>query len=233
MLYGRPTKHVRHVDHDTFTLEPQRFRMHLFWQYAVSGVTSRSDGQDLQDDKLCPLGSKITKHKVDMLVTPETIEPQQIYMGRVKLSFNDVYSTAICGGRVHQASYQDTATENFAVETNAITPHLFPYENGTGTLQVAGGGTTEEIGGSGSGYGIAEWLLDDNIKHWINAKKLTVFDQRPLMGSKWQRIPAKVKRINEGTLYGLWIFNDSPRGATPADTQVTIDIKSYWEELAL
>ena len=62
---------------------------------------------------------------------------------------------------------------------------------------------------------------------------MTVFDQRPLMGERWQRVPSKVKRINLNTYYGLFIFNDAPRGATPADTQVKIDIKSYYEEMAL
>ena len=91
----------------------------------------------------------------------------------------------------------------------------------------------QEIGGSGSGYGIQEWLLDDQIKHFINLKKVTVFDQRPLMGERWQRVPSKVKRANPFTYYGLFIFNDSTRGATPADTQVTLNIKSYWEEMAI
>ena len=50
----------------------------------------------------------------------------------------------------------------------------------------------KDNGGSGSGFGIKEWLLDDNIKHSINMKKVTVFDQRPLMGERWQRIPSKV-----------------------------------------
>jgi hypothetical protein len=232
MLYGKPTKHVRHSDEDTITLEPQRFFVHSFWKYS-NGATARTDGQDLQDEKLMPLGSKVTKHKVDILVTPETIEPQQLYIGRIKLSFHDIYNESICGVNFHQASYQDTATEDAKVRSNAITPHLRP--NATSTLyNVAGEETAnQEIGGSGSGYGITEWMLDDKIKHWINLKKVTVFDQRPLMGERWQRIPSKVKRANEGTFYGLFFFNDSVRGATPADTQLTINIKSYWEEMAI
>ncbi len=91
----------------------------------------------------------------------------------------------------------------------------------------------KEIGGASSGLGIAEWKLDDNIHHWINLKKITVFDQRPLMGERYQRIPSKVKRINDYTFYGLFIFNDSTRGGTPADTDVTVNLKEYWEELAI
>lgn len=231
MLYGKPTKHVRHVDEDTFTLEPQRFYVHTFWTRNDTNSTARTDGLDLKDEKTCPLGSKITKHKVDILVTPETIEPQQLYIGRIKLSFHDIYASAICGGRFTQGSYGDTATENFVADTNPITPHLYPWAT---EESVAGAqSTNQEIGGSGSGFGIQEWLLDDNIKHFINLKKVTVFDQRPLMGERWQRIPSKVKRINPYTYYGMFFFNDSTRGATPADTQLKIKIKSYWEEMAI
>lgn len=233
-MYGKPTKHIRHVDENTITLEPQRFFVHVFWKYNDNG-TARTDGLDLKNEKKAPLGSKITKHKVDILVTPETIEPQQLYIGRIKLSFNDVMNHAICGGRFEQGSYGDTATENFVAKTNPITPHLYPDQSATDAVtHVAGGDSAnQEIGGSGSGLGIKEWLLDDHIKHWINLKKVTVFDQRPLMGERWQRVPSKVKRINEGTFYGMFFFNDSTRGATPADTQLTINIKSYWEELAI
>lgn len=230
MLYGRPTKHVRHVDDTTITLEPQRFHLHTFW-YNADNATARTDGQDLQDSKGCPSGSIIKKHKVDILVTPETIEPQQLYIGRVKLSFHDIYARPVCGGEFDQASYQDTTTENFAVDSNAISLHMFP--DADQHFAAGGDATNQEIGGSGSGYGIAEWKLDDQIKHFVNLKKVTVFDQRPLMGERWQRIPSKVKRINPFTYYGLFIFNDSPRGATAADTQVTVNLKEYWEETAI
>lgn len=234
MLYGKPTKHIRHVNDTSYTLEPQRFVLHTFWKYSDT-ATTRVDGQDLQDERVVPLGSKITKHKLEILITPETIEPQQIYIGRLKLSFHDVYSPALCGSRFEQASYQDTATENAANITNNIDPRVFPDVGATdGLIQVEGADTVNrEIGGASSGYGIAEWMLDDYIKHWISLKKVTVFDQRPLMGERWQRIPSKVKRINEGTYYGLFIFNDSPRGATPADTQIKINLKEYFEEMAI
>ena len=133
MLYGRPTKHVRHVDEDDITLEPQRFYVHKFWQYH-SSATARTDGQDLKDEKLYPLGSKIKKHKVDILVTPETIEPQQLYIGRLKLSFHDIYSHAMCGVHFEHASYQTTPSD--LDHTNAITPHIFP--NAAATSPVSG-----------------------------------------------------------------------------------------------
>ena len=176
-LYGRPTKKVRHMDHDTFTIEPQRFYVHSFWKYKGTG-TARTDGLDLQDEKSAPRGSKMSNHRVEMLITPETVEPQQIYMGTIALSFADIFHPAICGGRFEQGSWQDSATENFVLETNNVGPQLYPDQDATDNLTTVKGFSAEkEIGGSGSGYGIAEWKLDDHIKHWIRAKKVTAFDR--------------------------------------------------------
>lgn len=234
MLYGKPTKLVRHHDEDTLTIEPQRFEVHRFWAYNDTGTT-RTDGLDLQDEKTIPLGSKISNHKMEMLVTPETIEPQQIYMGTIALSFADIYHHSICGGRFEQASYGDTATENFAAKTNPISCNIFPDVSATDAVTFVNGheNPNREIGGTGSGYGITELKLDDHFKHWVRLKKLTVFDQRPLVSDRKQPIPSKVKRSNEGMFYGLFIFNDSQRGATPADTQITVNIKSSYTEMAI
>jgi hypothetical protein len=232
-LYGKPTKYVKHVDEDTITLEPQRFYVHKFWSN-WAGATARTDGQDLLDEKFYPTGSKILKHRVEMTVTPEVEDPQPFYMGLIKLSFHDIYSPALCGGVFEQASYQDTATENFAADTNAITPHLHPDKDTDGDIIVTNDEqNNQEIGGSSSGYGIKEWKLDDNIGHWIRLKKLYTLNQQPLLSERFQRIPKKVKRINEGTFYGLFLFNDSVRGATPADTQLTFNIKSEIKEMAI
>jgi hypothetical protein len=230
MLYGRPTKLVRHVDENEFTLEPQRMYVHAFWVYN-HGATARTDGLDLENERLYPLGSRIKKHKVTLTVTPETIEPQNLYMGLVKLSFHDVYATPVCGGRYTQASYEDTATENFVAHTD-VDLGLYSDDGDSGSsIVVAGNDTEREFGESGDT--ISDILLDDKLKHWVNLKKVTVFDQRPLFTDRFQRIPSKVKRINEGTFYGLCLYNDSDRGATPADTQLSFNIKSYIEEMAI
>lgn len=233
MLYGNPQKLIRHVDEDTLTIGPQRFQIHRFWQYNDSaGCTTRTDGLDLQDDKYIPEGSKIFNHRVEMLITPETIEPQQLYIGTIALSFADVYHHAICGGRFSQASYQDTATENFVQKTNAIGPKFYMSNGATENLTVVQPTVASDLE-IVSGGGITEWNLDDHIKHWIRLKKVTVYDQRPLVMDRKNPIPSKVKRSNEGMFYGLFIFNDAVRGATPADTQVTVNIKSTYTEKAL
>lgn len=232
MLYGKPTKFIRHVDEDTLTIEPQRFQIHQFWKYAdSSSVTTRTDGLDLQDDKLIPEGSRISNHKLEMLLTPETIEPQQVYLGTIALSFHDVYHHTICGGRFEQASYQDTATENFVAKSGSIGPKFYPDIGATDGLTVVKPtlATNLQIASGG----ITEWKMDDHVKHWIRLRKVTVYDQRPLVSDRKQRIPSKVKRSNEGMFYGLFIFNDAVRGATPADTQIKVNIKSTYTEMAI
>lgn len=230
MLYGKPTKHVRHVDEQEFTLEPERMYIHYFWKYGPN-ATARTDGQDLENSRTCPLGSRITKHKVTMTVTPETIEPQKLYMGLISLSFQDVFHPSVCGGRFIQASYEDTATENFVAHTN-VDLGLYPDDADSGaTVVVKGDSTAREFGETGDT--ISDILLDDTLKHWVKLRDVDLFDQRPLISNRWQRVPKKSKRINEGTFYGLVLYNDSDRGATPADTQLSFNIKSYWEEWAI
>ncbi len=127
MLYGKPTKHIRHSNEVTITLEPQRFYIHRCWSYQ-SNATTRTDGLDITSavGAVMPLGARIDKHKFEILVTPETIEPQQLYMGRIKLSFHDVYASAVMGGRVHMDSYGGTGVAFVEETTEPVSLHLFP-----------------------------------------------------------------------------------------------------------
>ena len=218
-LYGKTTKFIRHVRDTTYTVGPQRAMLIPFW-YAKSDET-RTDGQDKSDTFGMPLGSVITKHKVETLVTPYTVEPQKLYMARLKLSFHDVLSPQVCGITIDQPSYQGTVTK--ADVTSFL--QFYPDED---TKRAVHPSAEFDISG------IDTLKLDDRIHHFLGKlSKTVVFDQRPLMGDKWQRIPAKAKRINDFTWYGMFVFNDSPRGATPADTNLDINLKEYLEEWAL
>lgn len=218
MFFGKPQKYVRHVTDQTYSIEPQRARLIPFWYYD-STATARTDGQDLADQFKMPEGSRITKHHLEVLVTPYTIEPQKLYIGRVKLSFNDMYAPSVCGTEFSVSAYQTTPTGSNATSYLRIWPDSGEKANHpTADIDVSGIDTVK---------------LDDFFKHWVRLNKTVVFDQKPLMSDKKQRIPSKVKRINKGTWYGLWIFNDAPRGVTPADTQIDINIKQYIEEYAL
>lgn len=218
-LYGKTTKFIRHQMDNDYVVEPQRAMLIPFW-YAKSDET-RTDGEDKSDTFGMPLGSKISRHKLELLVTPETIEPQKLYISRVKLSFHDILAPEVCGITVDQASYQGAVTK--ANYTSYL--QFYPDENTLRSVHATGQIDTS---------GIDSVKLKDKLKHFLGSLKHTVvFDQRPLMSDRWQKIPAKVKRINDFTWYGLWVFNDSERGATPADTQITINVKQYLEEWAL
>jgi hypothetical protein len=219
-FFGKPTKFIRHVTDETVTLGPQRAQIIPFWYYNDS-ATARVDGADLTE-KTMPLGSLISKHRIEMLVTPYTVEPQKLYYGMVKLSFHDVFAPSVCGSRFSLDAFQGTPTD-----TNATTfLKLWPAD--TDVTEVQNGLSADFDTG-----GIDAVKLDDYFKHWVRLNKAVVFDQRPLMTDKFMRVPAKVKRINDGTFYGMWIFNDAVRGGTPADTQVDINLKQYIEEWAI
>ena len=111
-LYGKTTKFARHVAENDITLEPQRFYALCLWRNKDN--VTRTDGEDVTG-VTCQTGSIIKRHKLEILVTPETIEPQQLYIGRLKLAFHDIFARPICGGEWDQASYGDEATESFPV----------------------------------------------------------------------------------------------------------------------
>jgi hypothetical protein len=218
-LYGTTTKYLRHVTDDDYIIEPQRARLIPFW-YCDNSVTTPLDGADVQT-KGMKEGSKVSRHKLDMTIEPTVIEPQRIYMGILKLSFHDVMSFAVNGIRAHQTAYQGAITET------SVTSYLQFYSNNTDKRAVH---PTGQIDTSG----IDSVRLDDYFKHFVKSlKKITVFDQRPLMSERFHKVPAKVKRVNEFTWYGMWVFNDSDRGATPSDTQVTLNVKQFFQEYAL
>lgn len=219
-FYGKPTKFIKSVTDETVTVGPQRCQIIPLWYYA-SSATARTDGANLTE-KTMPLGSRITKHKIDMLVTPYTVEPQKLYFGFVKLSFNDVFAPHVCGSRFSLDTYQGTPTD-----TNATT-YLKLWPSSTTVTQVNNG-----LNSDTDISGIDSVMLDDYFKHTVRLKKALVFDQRPMMTDRYMRVPSKVKRINEGTFYGLWIFNDAVRGGTPADSQIDIRLKQYIEEWAM
>lgn len=219
-FYGKTTKFLRHVNTSQYVIEPQR-AMHIPFWYCDPSATAPVDGADVTTLGMRE-GSKISKHKLEMMVTPETNDPQNFYMGVLKFSFHDIFSPFVCGSTLKLGSYQDAtptvsnATSYIRVWNDETTDKKSVYQ--TGQMNFTDLNTVR---------------LDDNFKHFTRLKKGTVFNQQPLVSNRFMKIPAKVKRINPNTYYGLWVFNDSPRGATPADTQLTFDVKQYFEEWAL
>lgn len=215
-LYGHPTKLGKSITDTTYTIEPQRFQFVPFWQ-SDNSVT-HTDGENITTTKF-DLGTKIVSHHVKQTMTPETIEPQEIYMATLKFSFFDYLAPSICGEHI-QITSGDVVTS-----AESPTTELGFYNTySTRTLEHPTGDQTLDIDTIRN---------DDELPHFLRTKSAYVYDQSPMLGSRYMKVPAKVKRINPYTWYGLFIYNDSERGATAADTQIKYRIKQTLKYYAL
>lgn len=217
-LYGKTTKFIRHQTDQSYTVGDGETMQIPFW-YANDSATTRVDGQDLQDEFGMPIGSKITKHKLDITITPTTENPQEIYIGRLKLSFHDVLNEEICGMEFDATAYE-TGYAATAVSGAHSVVRFYPDKDNHRAVHISAAYSADDINAI---------LVEDKLKHFLGLNKVVVFNQRPLMGSRWQKIPAKVKRINPYTWYGLVVHNASPTAAE----DVTVRVKQYIEEWAL
>lgn len=224
-LYGNPTKFIRHV-HDTgqIELDAQEAVLLNFWHTDTS-TSASADGTDVNEGEdnvgiPLPLGSKIIKHKVGLTIEPSTIEPQNIYIGRIQLSFNDIYSPQVCGQEFDSTGYQGTITPDNLTDFTVNPVRFFPEAD-----KLKASGHTTVIGS----VDIDNIRLQQLFGHYCNWKKVTLFDQRPIMGDRWQRVPKKVKRANPFTWYGLSIINDSQT----VGEVVQIQMQQYAEELQI
>ena len=219
-FYGKTTTFLRHVHTAQYVVEPQR-AMHIPFWYCDPTATAPVDGADVATIGMRE-GSRIQNHRVELMITPETNDPQRFSMGVIKLSFHDIFSPFVCGSTLKLGSYQDAtptvsnATSYIRIWNDETTDKKAVYQ--TGQMNFTSLDTVR---------------LDDNFKHFVRLKSGMVLNQAPLLSKRRMKIPAKVKRINPDTYYGLWFWNESPRGATPADTQLTVDVKQYFEEWAL
>ena len=215
-LYGTPTKLIKSVTDREYTIEPQRFQFIPFWK--TDDTVSLSDGDNITDVEF-PTGTKIVSHHVKQVLTPETVEPQEIYMSLLKFSFFDWLSPSICGQNIQITSAGTLSNE--ATQTNNLDFYTTYTER---SLNEPTGDQTLDVDTIKN---------DDYLPHFLRLKSSYVFDQNPLMGSRYMSVPKKVKRINPYTWYGLMIYNDSDRGATPADTQIKYRIKQTLKAYAM
>lgn len=226
-LYGNPTKFIRHI-HDTgqIELDAQESLMVPFW-YTDTSVSASADGTDTDhgennDGIPLPLGSKVIKHKVTTTIEPSTIEPQNLYIGRCMLSFHDVMAPTICGQEFDSTGYRGVVTESSA-GTPSVGAEVLQFYPDKDKLEAV----SANVASTGKDIDIVK--LEQLLAHWVNFKKVTLFDQRPLLGERWQRIPKKVKRLNPYTWYGMVFVNDSQ---TTGEV-IQIQIQQYLEEMQI
>lgn len=226
MLYGTPTKHIRHI-HDTgqIELDAQERLLINFWHCDASRAAS-ADGTDIDEGEdndgiALPLGSRVTRHKVTTTIEPSTIEPQNIYIGKVSLSFQDILAPQICGQDFSSTGYQGTVTESTLTDYSTHQP--LPFHPNNADLKA------NWLSTATGPCDIDSVKLNELIRHFVTFKKVTLFDQRPVMGERWQRIPKKTKRINPYTWEGLCIINDSQT----VGEVVQIQIQQYLEHMEI
>jgi hypothetical protein len=215
-LYGTPTKLVQSITDREYTIEPQRYQLIPFWK--TDDTVSLADGDNITDVEL-PLGAKVVSHHVKQVLTPETIEPQELYIATLKFSFFDWLAPSICGQHLQIAS-NDTVTTEASPTTNLD----FYTTYSERSLNEPTGDQTLDIDTIKN---------DDELPHFLRPRSTYVYDQNPMLGSRYMSVPKKVKRINPYTWYGLFIYNDSNRGATPADTQIKYRIKQKLKVYAM
>lgn len=217
-FYGKPTKFIRHrPDVAQYVCEPQR-AMHIPLWYSSLDKAAGTDGS-IDTAITVKQGSRVTKHHLALEVIPETVDPQKVYVATVKLSWHDIFNPYVMGVECSQASYQGAITNT----NKTAYIRVFPSSDITdqGVSYVTGQIDMQE----------RDLAADKYVWHTIKTlKKFTVFNQMPLISERNMRIPSKVKRMNPYTYYGMIVFNDAPRGATPADTQVTFNVKNDFDE---
>lgn len=217
-FYGKPTLFIRHrPDVAQYVCEPQR-AMHIPLWYNSTDKAAGTDGS-IDTALSVKTGSRITKHHLALEVIPETVDPQKVYMATIKLSWHDVFNPYVMGEEIGFDTYQGTVTETNKTAYirvwpgDDITDQIVEYQTGQIDMQER------------------DLAADKYVWHTLKTlRKFTVFNQMPLISERNMRVPAKVKRINPFTYYGLLVFNDAPRGGTPADTQVTFNVKNDFDE---
>lgn len=193
--------------------------MHIPFWWASADKAAGTDGS-IDTALTVKQGSIVTKHHIEMDVIPETVDPQNLYLAFVKLSWHDIFNPYVMGVEYGHTSYQD-ATPTSTNKTAYI--RVFPTDDATdqSVTYVTGQIDMQE----------RDLAADKFVWHTLKRlKKITVFNQQPLISSRSMKVPAKVKRANPYTYYGMLVFNDAPRGGTPADTQVTINLKNNFDE---
>lgn len=224
MLYGRPTKFIRHNVDEKHIIEPQRYSIIPIWYTATGSDVQYQDAEDVKHNKVA-LGSRITKSRVSQTLHPHDLDkPTNWYWGRLMLSFDDVYSPYINGNGVPKfANNRDTSATWDKTGINS-------YIN----IKPANKDVVNVDNLANQAASIQDIKNDDYFKHFVRlSRKMVLFDQRYVFGDRYMRVAGKVKRGNPGMLFALWIYNDAERGNTPDDTAIEYHLEHYFEEWAI
>lgn len=225
-LYGKPNKLIRHV-HDTgnIQVDAQESVLINFWHTDTS-VAASADGTDIDEGEDnegigLPLGSRVLKHKTKLLIEPSTIEPQSIWLSMVTLSFHDILHPAIINQEIDSSGFRGTLTpSNTSAGAAALPARFYPDKD-----KLKAEWTKTAI----ASQDIDTIRLIDYNHHFFNFKNIDLFDQKPLISNRYQRIPKKARRANPYTWHGILVVNDSQ---TATET-IEVRLQQYLEEMQL
>lgn len=165
-------------------------------------------------------GSRVNSVKLDVLVKPKTPTADNVldfYTARGAFAFHDLKGASIYG--------LDWADSN----------NVPQYSNEAQT--PAKSNVFDAAGYAGSGpactIGIDDYNYGSTIKHWWpRMRKTVLYSGQPAIYSRWERVPRKCKRMNEGTLYCLFVLNDSDSVTGDKDV-VKIELHEEFNEIPL
>ena len=166
-------------------------------------------------------GSTVHNLHLEIQIQPKTLSSSAIcdfYTGRIMTSFHDIRGDQIYG------LTPDTVDGKVKISDEAGSPTATAVSGSTGidNNPHQQNSMTKDTFDNG-----------DVIKHWWkNIRKNVLYGGQPILYDKWEKVPAKVKRSNNGMFYGLVIMNDAT--ATTDDTDVLrVQIKEQFTEIPL
>jgi len=163
-------------------------------------------------------GSYVKWHHLDVIIRTEDDTDSEVldfYIGRGAFSFHDIKSNTVYGlnynsGRVR---YSDEGS----------TPSY--------TTVVATGGANQAVKETSLTYDV--YNLGDVVKHWWGqARRNVIYGGQPILFNRWQKIPAKCRRGNDGMFYGMIIMNDATPVSGDKDV-LNIEVKNSFTETPL
>ena len=168
-------------------------------------------------------GSRVNRMKLDVTITPKVPSADQVitlYSMRGMFSYDDLKADTVYGldfdGATSRIQFADETSQTGGTKTDIVNAQN--SQNPSPELALT----------------IDSYRYGDVIKHfWPSPQKTTMYSGMPVTYERWERIPGKIKRINNGTLYALMVMNaTTPQASTEQDT-ISIVIHEEFNEVPL
>lgn len=171
-------------------------------------------------------GSRVENIKLEIQVQPKTLSSSAIldfYTGRIMTSFHDIKGEQIYG--LEESTHGSLTGKTAFTDETGSHPSVTEVSDETGQ-------DTAVI--PMNAMNMTSYETGDVIKHWWrNNRKNVIYGGQPVLYSRWEKVPAKVKRSNPGMFYGMYFMNDTvPVSGSETDT-LEIQIKESFTEIPL